>query len=92
MVLSTLEKSKVHSIHLQLSQFYQHDTRRALTQDSFKELFPEKEDGQPSVISFSDFVLFDLLASTTEDQLVTALKLFDTSSEGHLTRGRYSLS
>jgi len=59
------------------------DPARALAQDSFKELFPYPE----SVISFSDFVLFDLLAATTEDRLITAFKMFDTIGEGHLSRG-----
>lgn len=61
----------------------QMDPARALAQDSFKELFPDED----STISFSEFVLFDLLAATNEDKLITAFRLFDTAGDGYITRG-----
>eukprot|EP01087_Luapelamoeba_hula_P020250 TRINITY_DN6880_c0_g1_i1.p1 TRINITY_DN6880_c0_g1~~TRINITY_DN6880_c0_g1_i1.p1 ORF type:complete len:796 (+),score=160.15 TRINITY_DN6880_c0_g1_i1:164-2551(+) len=61
--------------------------KQALAQDSFRDILEYKE-GE-SLISFSDFVLFDLLSSTSEDQLATAFRLFDDGNDGYLNREEF---
>jgi Ca2+-binding EF-hand superfamily protein len=55
----------------------------ALALDTFRELFPTDD----TLISFSEFVLFDALSSSTKKALATSFQVFDTDSDGLLAKG-----
>jgi len=56
----------------------------ALGMDSFRELFPTED----TLISFSEFVLFDSLSSTTKKAISTAIQIFDQDGDGLLSKGK----
>ncbi len=55
----------------------------ALALDTFRELFPTDD----TLISFSEFVLFDALSSSTKKALATSFQVFDNDSDGLLAKG-----
>ncbi len=59
------------------------DPAASLSLDTFKELFPSED----TLISFSDFVLFDALSSTNEKTLMTSFRMFDKDGDGLLSKG-----
>lgn len=59
------------------------DLTQAVQMDVFRELFPTDD----TLISFSEFVLFDALSSSTKKALATAFQVFDKDGDGLLTKG-----
>lgn len=64
------------------------DLTEALQLDVFHELFPTED----TLISFSEFVLFDALASSTKKALATAFQVFDKDGDGFLSKGSHPSS
>jgi solute carrier family 25 aspartate/glutamate transporter 12/13 len=57
----------------------------ALALDTFRELFPTDD----TLISFSEFVLFDALSSSTQKALATSFQVFDADSDGLLAKDEF---